>query len=166
MASNMDTIRDLAQQDYKWGFVTESDDERAPRGLNEDIVRFISAKKHEPEWMLQWRLKAYRHWLTLEGGADVGQRSLRADRLPGHHLLLGAKAEAWTQEPGRSRSGDAEHLRKAGHPARRAGTAGRRGGRCGFRQRFCGDHVQGQAGRDGHHFLLVLRGRCASIRSW
>jgi Fe-S cluster assembly protein SufB len=66
MASNIDTIRDLAQQDYKWGFITESDDERAPRGLNEDIIRLISAKKREPEFMLQWRLKAFRHWVSLE----------------------------------------------------------------------------------------------------
>ena len=66
MASNIDTIRDLAQQDYKWGFITESDDERAPRGLNEDTIRLISAKKREPEFMLQWRLKAFRHWVSLE----------------------------------------------------------------------------------------------------
>src|SRR6266496_3693884 len=66
MASNIDTIRDLAQQDYKWGFVTEIEAERVPRGMNEDTVRLISAKKREPEFMLQWRLKAYRHWASLE----------------------------------------------------------------------------------------------------
>ena len=51
---------------YKYGFVTEIEEERAPKGLNEDVIRFISAKKEEPEWMLEWRLKAYRHWLTME----------------------------------------------------------------------------------------------------
>lgn len=52
--------------EYKYGFTTDIDMESAPMGLNEDIIRFISAKKNEPEWLLQWRLKAYRHWLTME----------------------------------------------------------------------------------------------------
>jgi Fe-S cluster assembly protein SufB len=52
-------------QDYKWGFVTEIDADVAPKGLNEDIVRLISAKKNEPKWMLDWRLRAYKHWTTL-----------------------------------------------------------------------------------------------------
>ncbi len=49
--------------DYKWGFVTDIEADVAPKGLNEEIVRFISAKKKEPDWMLEWRLKAYRHWI-------------------------------------------------------------------------------------------------------
>lgn len=51
---------------YKYGFVTDIETEKAPKGLNEDIIRFISAKKNEPEWMLEWRLKAYEKWLTME----------------------------------------------------------------------------------------------------
>ena len=51
--------------DYKWGFTIDIDSDLAPKGLNEDIVRLISAKKEEPEWMLEWRLKAYRHWVRL-----------------------------------------------------------------------------------------------------
>jgi Fe-S cluster assembly protein SufB len=66
MSTNTDTIRNLAEQDYKWGFVTEIEEERIPKGLNEDVIRLISAKKHEPEFMLEWRLKAYRHWASLE----------------------------------------------------------------------------------------------------
>ena len=54
------------QSDYKWGFVTDIEEDIAPKGLNEDIVRLISRKKDEPEWMTEWRLSAYRHWLTLE----------------------------------------------------------------------------------------------------
>ena len=54
-----------ATDKYKYGFVTEIEMDRAPRGLSEDTVRFISAKKGEPEWLLEWRLKAYRHWLTM-----------------------------------------------------------------------------------------------------
>ena len=55
----------LAGQKYKYGFVTDIESDQAPKGLSEDIVRFISAKKNEPEWMLDARLKAYRHWLTM-----------------------------------------------------------------------------------------------------
>jgi Fe-S cluster assembly protein SufB len=59
------TLDRWASQDYRYGFVTEIEADSAPPGLNEDIVRLISAKKNEPEFMLQWRLKAYRHWLTM-----------------------------------------------------------------------------------------------------
>ncbi len=52
--------------DYKYGFITDIEMVKAPKGLNEDVIRFISAKKEEPEWLLDWRLKAYRHWLTME----------------------------------------------------------------------------------------------------
>jgi Fe-S cluster assembly protein SufB len=62
----MNTIRDLAQQEYKWGFITEIEEDRVPKGLNEEIIRLISDRKGEPEFMLQWRLKAYRHWASLE----------------------------------------------------------------------------------------------------
>jgi Fe-S cluster assembly protein SufB len=66
MSSSINEIRDLTQQDYKWGFVTDIENERVPRGLTEETIRLISAKKQEPEFMLQWRLKAYRHWVSLE----------------------------------------------------------------------------------------------------
>jgi Fe-S cluster assembly protein SufB len=66
MSSNVNTIRDLAEREYKWGFITDIEEERIPKGLNEDIIRLISAKKSEPEFMLEWRLKAYRHWASLE----------------------------------------------------------------------------------------------------
>jgi Fe-S cluster assembly protein SufB len=59
-------IHEIAQQDYKYGFVTDIESDTAPPGLSEDIIRFISAKKDEPEWMLDWRLKSYRHWLTMK----------------------------------------------------------------------------------------------------
>jgi Fe-S cluster assembly protein SufB len=62
----MDAIRDLAERDYKWGFVTQVEEERVPKGLNEEIIRIISAKKNEPEFMLEWRLKAFRYWMSLE----------------------------------------------------------------------------------------------------
>jgi Fe-S cluster assembly protein SufB len=62
----MSSIEALANREYKYGFVTDIESEVVPRGLNEEIVRTISAKKNEPEFMLAWRLKAYRHWLTMQ----------------------------------------------------------------------------------------------------
>ena len=66
MTTATTAIEALANQEYQYGFVTEIEADSAPRGLNEDIIRLISAKKREPEWMLAWRLKAYRYWATLE----------------------------------------------------------------------------------------------------
>ena len=65
VSETIDQVASVAEQKYKYGFVTDIDTETAPKGLSEDIVRFISAKKDEPEWLLDWRLKAYRHWLTM-----------------------------------------------------------------------------------------------------
>ncbi|WP_420348383.1 Fe-S cluster assembly protein SufB [Pelagibius sp.] len=66
MAATVETVEQVRGiEKYKYGFFTEIETETAPKGLSEDIVRFISAKKDEPEWLLEWRLKAYRHWLTM-----------------------------------------------------------------------------------------------------
>ena len=63
---NDEIIGNVTDSEYKYGFVTDIDTDVIPRGLNEDVIRLISAKKHEPEWLLEFRLKAYRHWLTLK----------------------------------------------------------------------------------------------------
>ncbi|HPD54908.1 MAG TPA: Fe-S cluster assembly protein SufB, partial [Bacteroidia bacterium] len=65
MSEDQKILDDLAQSEYKWGFVSNIESETAPKGLSEDIVRFISMKKNEPEWLLEWRLKAFRHWQTM-----------------------------------------------------------------------------------------------------
>ena len=59
-------FREAIAKDYEWGFSSDIEQEFAPKGLSEDTVRFISAKKNEPQWMLDWRLKAYAAWLTME----------------------------------------------------------------------------------------------------
>ena len=59
-------VRKFAEEKYKYGFTTEVHTDIIERGLNEDVIRLISSKKDEPEWLLEFRLKAYRHWLTLE----------------------------------------------------------------------------------------------------
>ncbi|MGE0650194.1 MAG: Fe-S cluster assembly protein SufB [Alphaproteobacteria bacterium] len=76
-AASAAAVRAVTEGDYKYGFITEMGEDRAPKGLNEDIVRFISARKNEPEWMLDWRLKAYRRWL------DMGDRDPKWARI--HH---------------------------------------------------------------------------------
>ena len=66
MSTATKTIENLASRDYKYGFVSAVESDTIPRGLDEDIVRLISAKKNEPAFMLDWRLKAFRHWVKLE----------------------------------------------------------------------------------------------------
>jgi Fe-S cluster assembly protein SufB len=59
-------LEEVAARDYEWGFVTDIETDTFPPGLDEDVIRALSAVKNEPEWMTEWRLKAYRHWLTME----------------------------------------------------------------------------------------------------
>jgi Fe-S cluster assembly protein SufB len=66
MATALETVQDYTAKAYKYGFSTAIESDLAPKGLNEDIVRLISAKKNEPEWMTEWRLEAFRRWLTME----------------------------------------------------------------------------------------------------
>jgi Fe-S cluster assembly protein SufB len=65
MSTATETIEDLVKTEYKYGFYTDVETESAPPGLSEDTIRMISRKKSEPEWLTEWRLKAYRHWLTM-----------------------------------------------------------------------------------------------------
>jgi len=66
MSTAENTIREFTKREYKWGFTTEIEAESLPPGLDENVVRAISEKKGEPEWMLEWRLKAYRHWTAMK----------------------------------------------------------------------------------------------------
>jgi Fe-S cluster assembly protein SufB len=66
MSTEQNVIEEFANREYKYGFVTDVEADAAPRGLNEDIIRLISSKKQEPVWLLEWRLKAFRHWQTME----------------------------------------------------------------------------------------------------
>ena len=66
MSASSKTIDELTRKGYEYGFVTDIEQETVPPGLSEDVIRLISAKKDEPEWLLEWRLKAYRHWLTMQ----------------------------------------------------------------------------------------------------
>ncbi|HHW78612.1 MAG TPA: Fe-S cluster assembly protein SufB [Xanthomonadaceae bacterium] len=66
MTDSTQTLERLAASDYKYGFVTDIEQDTVPPGLNEDVIRLISAKKQEPDWLLEWRLQAYRHWLAMK----------------------------------------------------------------------------------------------------
>ena len=62
----IDAVKEIEVEKYKYGFITDIESEKAPKGLSENVIRFISAKKNEPEWMLEWRLDAYQRWLTMD----------------------------------------------------------------------------------------------------
>src|SRR3954470_380418 len=66
MSDSNKILEEITSSEYKWGFVTDIDNDSLPKGLSEDTVRYISAKKNEPEWLLEWRLDAYRKWLVME----------------------------------------------------------------------------------------------------
>ncbi len=66
MNNEQQVIDESLKKDYAYGFVTDIESETLPPGLNDDVIRTISAKKEEPEWLLEWRLKAYHHWLKMK----------------------------------------------------------------------------------------------------
>ena len=125
-------MKSLVKQEYKYGFVTDVETESAPPGLNEDIIRLISRKKNEPEWLIDWRLKAYRHWLTMTEPTWPNVH-YPTDRLSGHHLLFRARSKkatrpkAWTRWIPKL----LETYEKLGIPLQRTRAAGRRGRGCG-----------------------------------
>ncbi len=127
-------VAEISGEKYKYGFVTDIETERAPKGLNEDTVRFISAKKDEPEWMLEWRLEAFQRWQEMTR-AELGARALSADRLSGRLLLRGAQIAA----PSARKSLDEvdpkllETYEKLGIPLSEQKLLAGRGGRCGVR---------------------------------
>ena len=125
MSSSVET---LVNKEYKYGFVTDIESDTLPKGLSEDVVRLISAKKSEPEWLLEWRLKAYRRWLTMTEPHWPNVTYAPID-YQAHQLLLGAagprsRSAAWT----RSIPKLLETYDEARHPAHRAEAARRRRG--------------------------------------
>ncbi len=98
VTETLDTVQSVTQSGYKWGFETTIEMDFAPKGLNEDIIRLISARKEEPEWMLEWRLKAYAAWLKMEEPHWARVDHPR-DRLPGSPLLRRPEKEGRSEEP-------------------------------------------------------------------
>ena len=150
----VEQVRRIDVDQYKYGFVTDIESDKAPKGLSEDTVRFISAKKDEPEWMLEWRLDAYRRWLTMSEPtwARVDYPKIDYQDL---YYYSAPKKKALAEVARRGRSGNSRDLREARHSAARAGDArGRRAadegerarrGRCGVRFGLGRDDLQGRA---------------------
>ena len=168
MSSATDLER-LANREYQYGFVTDIESETIPPGLNEDIVRLISAKKERAgvaaRVAAQGAARASSSCSSTRREPTWANVHVPDDRLPGHHLLLGAEAEEEAREPRRGRPGAARDLREARHPAARAEAARGRRRRRGLRQRLGRDDVQGQAREARHHLLLVLRGGAEAPRA-
>ncbi len=154
----MSTIELLANKEYKYGFVTDIESDMIPRGLSEDTVRLISEKKGEPEWMLEFRLKAYRQWLKMSEPKhwpnikypEVDYQDIIYYSAPKQKATKASLDEV-----------DPELLRtfeKLGIPLDRAEAARerRRGRR--LRLRLGRDDLQGEAQEARRHLLLVHRG--------
>ena len=125
VTETLDTVQSVTQSGYKWGFETTIEMDFAPKGLNEDIIRLISARKEEPEWMLEWRLKAYAAWLKMEEPhwARVDHPPIDYQDL---HYYAAPKKKARPEKPRRGRSRTAEDVREARHSAEGTGDPGRR----------------------------------------
>ena len=127
MSTDMNVVHEIAAKDYEWGFVTEIEEDRIPKGLSEDVIRLISAKKQEPEFMLDWRLNAYRYWVSQEK-ADAEPKWANVTFPP-----INYQGITYYSAP--------KHLREAGDSAGGAEAAGQRRGGRGIRLGERGDDV-------------------------
>ena len=121
----IEQVRSIDVNQYKYGFATEVEMDKAPKGLSEDIVRFISAKKGEPEWMLEWRLDALRRWRTMREPtwARVNYQPIPYDDI---YYYAAPEDERGAEVARRGRPGDPRDLQEARHPAEGAGDPRRR----------------------------------------
>jgi Fe-S cluster assembly protein SufB len=152
-------IKEKIAREYEWGFSSDIEQEFAPKGLNEDTVRFISAKKNEPEWMLEWRLKAYRAWLEME---EVTGRSSTSPRSITRTLIITPRPSLSRSSPrldeldpeirAPTRSSESRSRSRRCSPASRA-RQGR--GRRGVRQRLGRHHFPRGAEEGGVIFLSI-----------
>ena len=166
MSDSTNTIETFASQEYKWGFVTPIEADSIPRGLNEDVIRLISAKKQEPEWLLEWRLKAYRHWLTM---TEPTWANIHYPKIDYQDIIYYAAPKSKTDGPKTLDEVDPELLRtyeKLGIPLpERAALAGVAVDAV-FDSVSVATTFKAKLKEHGRDVLLVLRGRAASIPSW
>jgi ABC-type transport system involved in Fe-S cluster assembly, permease component len=140
---------------YAAGFVTDIEMTGLPPGLSEETVRQISAIKQEPAWMTEWRLEAYRHWLTMP---KPDWAKLNIDPIDYQAISYYAAPKAGPKSLAEVDPALAGNLREAGHPAARARRAGRCGGGCGVRLGLGRHHLPQAAGRGRRAVLLDERG--------
>ena len=164
MSTATDTIEQLANQEYKYGFVTLIEADTFPPGLNEDVVRAISLKKNEPEWMLEWRLKALRHWLTMTEPTWPNVHYPPPNSRTSSTTRRRRTEEA--DQPRRGRSGDCSRPSRSS-----ASRSTSRSCLTGVAVDAVFDSVsvattfKKQARRAGHHLLLVLRSGAGASRA-
>jgi Fe-S cluster assembly protein SufB len=112
MTTPANTIQELANREYKWGFVTDVEQDKFPKGLSEDVVRMISARKNEPEFMLEWRLKAYRHWAKLQAAdAEPKWANVRFGAIDYQDIIYFAAPKSKAEKPASLEEIDPEILR-------------------------------------------------------
>ena len=157
MSTATETIEQLATREYKYGFVTDVETDTIPKGLSEDVVRRISEKKGEPEWLLEWRLKAYRLWLTMKEPTwqnvkydPINYQDIVYYSAPKPKKVLNSLDEVDPEVQA--------DVRQARDPARRAEDVLRRGRGRGLRQRLGCHDVPREARLGRHHLHVVLRG--------
>ena len=121
----VDRVRRIDVDQYRYGFETLIESDKAPKGLSEDTVRFISAKKNEPAWMLEWRLEAYRRWLTMTEPTWARVHYPKIDYQDLYYYSA-PKPKKTDRLARRDRSGNPRDLREARHSAARSRGAGRR----------------------------------------
>ena len=165
MSTATEQIEEIADKEYQYGFVTDIESDTVPVGLNEDVIRLISAKKNEPEWLLEWRLKAYRHWLTM---AEPLWHNVNVTPIDYQNIIYysAPKPKKVAEQPGRSRPGAAGDVREAGHLAGRAEAPDRRRRGRRLRQRLRRHHVQGRSWPRRASSSARSRKRCRSIPTW
>ncbi len=159
MSAKQPELESLVARKYRHGFVTDIASDTVAPGLDEDVIRLISAKKNEPAFMLDWRLKAYSRWTRMQEPAWAHV----------HYPPIDFQAISYYSAPKQREDGPKsladvdpkllETYDKLGIPAARAREARRRRRGCGIRQRLGSDHVQGAPHRGGRDLLPVLRGR-------
>ena len=172
MSEKDNILKDIGSAEYKHGFETQVEQEFIPKGLNEDIIRLISEKKGEPQWLLEFRLKAYRKWLTMKMPTWAHLDIPDIDFQDIIYFAAPKKASEKKEiDPELMATFDKlgiplhERSVLAGtHSPAREKRAGRHSGGRSVRLRIGQDYVPRVAGRERHHLLFVLRGRARLSR--
>jgi Fe-S cluster assembly protein SufB len=164
MSTATETIESLVKQEYKYGFITDVESESAPPGLNEDIIRLISLKKKEPQWLTDWRLKAYRHWLTM---AEPTWQFVKYPKIDFQDITYYSAPKQKTDGPKSLDEVDPKLLEtyeKLGIPLRERGRLAGVAVDAVFDSVSVGTTYRAQLMEKGHHFLFVQRGGAGSSR--
>ena len=116
MSTSTETIEQLATREYKYGFFTDVEADTIPKGLNEDVVRLISGKKGEPEWLLEWRLKAFRLWQTMK---EPNWQNIKYEPINYQDIVYysAPKKKKVAEQPRRGGPRGEADVRQARHPA-------------------------------------------------